>query len=186
MTLRKGHGNGKGVPRIEVLPADELPAGVPATPSQVPTRDAAGRLRSGPGTSELARRAAKAKHEAARLRQLLGLKEFDEDHPYYRYHRLAQQWRDEHMAELSATVGGGRIGPGPASIVSSAALQMAASRYFADLGADLGDPKTLLESSRLADASRQNLLAAHELAAKEAAARPKTASDTPWLVEGDK
>ncbi len=26
MTLRKGHGNGAGVPRIEVLPADELPS----------------------------------------------------------------------------------------------------------------------------------------------------------------
>jgi hypothetical protein len=29
MALRTGHGNGAGVPRIEVLPVDELPAGVP-------------------------------------------------------------------------------------------------------------------------------------------------------------
>jgi hypothetical protein len=32
MTLRNSHGTGAGVPRVEVLPADELPAGVQATP----------------------------------------------------------------------------------------------------------------------------------------------------------
>jgi len=70
-------------------------------------------------------------------------------------------------------VGGGRIGPGPASVVSSAAMQMAASRWLYDLGAQLGDAKALLDASRLADASRANILSAHELAAKEAEARPR-------------
>lgn len=36
MALRTGHGNGAGVPRVEVLPVDELPAGV-----QAPTLDSA-------------------------------------------------------------------------------------------------------------------------------------------------
>jgi len=30
VALRNGHGAGKGTPRIEVLPIDELPVGVPA------------------------------------------------------------------------------------------------------------------------------------------------------------
>lgn len=77
------------------------------------------------------------------------------------------------MSQLAATVGGGRIGPGPASVVSSAAMQLAASRWLADVGAESGDTKLLLEASRLADASRANLLSAHELCAKEAQARPK-------------
>jgi hypothetical protein len=29
MALRAGHGNGAGSPRVEVLPADELPVGTP-------------------------------------------------------------------------------------------------------------------------------------------------------------
>jgi hypothetical protein len=89
------------------------------------------------------------------------------------YHRLASEWRDAHLTQLSATVGGGQVGPGPASLVSSAAIQLGASRYLADLGAREGNAKILLAASQLADASRQNVLAAHELAAKEAKARPQ-------------
>jgi len=80
------------------------------------------------------------------------------------------------MRELAATVGGGRIGPGPASVISTAALQMAASRWLSDRGAETGDAKLLLEAAKLGDSSRQNLLAAHELAAREASSRPKPQS----------
>jgi WD40 repeat protein len=38
------------------------------------------------------------------------------------------------MEQLGATVGGGEVGPGPASIVSSAALQLGASRWLSDQG----------------------------------------------------
>lgn len=182
MTLRTGHGQGKGVPRIEVLPVDELPAGVPAPARPAAARQSGGKFAPGPGTTELARRGGKAKAEAVQLARLLGLAELPEGHPFAAYGRLAREWRDEHMAELGRTVGGGEIGPGPASVVSSAALQLAASRWLSDQGATLGDAKMLLDASRLADASRQNLLAAHELAAKEAqareAARPKPR--LPW------
>ncbi len=183
MAVRTGHGTGRGVPRVEVLPADELPAGLPAPPRLAPERDAAGKLMPGPGTTELAREAARAKHEAQQLRRLLGLWEPEEGHEYQPYHRLAREWRDAHIANLVATVGGGEIGPGPASIVSTAAIQLGASRYLSDLGAKTGDAKMLLDASRLADSSRQSLLAAHELAAKEALARPKNppASLADWL-----
>lgn len=173
MTLRSGHGNGRGVPRIEVLPVDELPAGLPEPARPPATRDASGRFLPGPGTREIARKGAKAAQEARQLAQLLGLWDPPEGHPYAPYLRLAREWRDAHMGQLASTVAGGEVGPGPASVVSSAALQLAASRYLSDLGAQLGDSKMLLDASRLSDSSRQNLLAAHELAAREAAARPK-------------
>jgi hypothetical protein len=178
MAMRNGHGHGAGVPRIEVLPADELPAGVPGKPRPAANRNGAGEFVPGPGTSELARTGAKAAAESRQLAQLLGLWTPPEDHAFAPYARLAREWRDDHMAELAATVGGSRVGPGPASIVSSAAMQLAASRWLSDRGANLGDAKMLLEASRLADASRQNLLAAHELSAREAEAREKQSPGT--------
>ena len=177
MALRKGHGKGAGMPRIEVLPVDELPEGVPAPGGPQPNRDSSGRFLPGPGTSAIARKGAYAAHEARQLAQLLGLKPLPEDHPHTSYARLAKEWRDDHMAELAATVGGGEVGPGPASVVSTAALQLAASRYLFDLGAERGNAKMLLEASRLGDASRQNLLAAHELVALEAKARHESEGD---------
>ncbi|HMR05365.1 MAG TPA: hypothetical protein PKA88_06295 [Polyangiaceae bacterium] len=176
MTLRSGHGNGAGVPRVEVLPVDELPAGVPAPPRPVPVRDDAGRFVPGAGTSALAREGARAAQESRQLGRLLGLWEAPEGHAYAPYARLAREWRDDHVAELAATVGGGKVGPGPASVISSAALQMAASRWLSDIGAEQGDAKALLAASKLADSSRQNLLAAHELCAKEALARQSKAN----------
>ncbi len=56
-------------------------------------------------------------------------------------------------------------------MVASAALQLAWSRYLSDQAAATGDAEMALAASRLADASRNNLLSAHELAAKEATAR---------------
>ncbi len=174
--------NSQGRPRPLVPRIDELPDGVPAPSRPDPQRDAAGRFQAGAGTRELARAGGIAAGEARQLAALLGLWEAPEGHAYAPYARLAREWRDAHMAQLSATVGGGRIGPGPASVVSSAAMQMAGSRWLYDVGARVGDAKALLDASRLADASRANLLSAHELAAKEAAARPHNPTDEPWFT----
>lgn len=168
MTLRSGHGTGRGTPRIEVLPADELPAGVPAPTRPEPARDDAGRFLPGGGTTELARRGGLAAAESRQLAQLLGLWEAPEGHAWAPYARLAREWREAHTRQLAATVAGGEVGPGPASIVATAALNLAASRYLSDIGAEKGDAKMLLEASRLADSSRQNILAAHELCVREA------------------
>jgi hypothetical protein len=62
-------------------------------------------------------------------------------------------------------------------MVASAALQLAWSRYLSDQAATTGDAELAVTASRLADASRNNLLAAHELCAKEAAARPRAPVD---------
>lgn len=173
MTLRTGHGRGKGVPRIEVLPADELPAGVPGPARPAAPRDAAGRFLPGVGTTEAARAGGKARAESVQLARLLSLQELPDDHPRAPYMRMAREWRDNHMEQLASTIGGGEVGPGPASIVSSAALQLGASRWLSDLAMEQGDAKMMLEASRLANDSRQNLLAAFEHAARDAQARPK-------------
>lgn len=176
MALRTGHGNGAGSLRVEVLPADELPEGVPGPARAVADRNGHGEFAPGAGTSEIARRGGLAAAESRQLARLLGLWQPPDGHAYAPYTRLAREWRDDHMRELAATVGGGRIGPGPASVISTAALQMAASRWLSDRGAETGDAKLLLEAAKLGDSSRQNLLAAHELAAREASSRPKPQS----------
>jgi hypothetical protein len=174
-----GHGRGRNRAHPEVPKLAELAVGVPAPARPVAARDGAGRFLPGDGTVELGRAGGRALAEQRQLAQLLGLWEPPPEHPFAPYARLARDWRDGHLATLAATVGGGEVGPGPASIVSSAAMQLAASRWAYDEGARLGDAKLLGESSRLADASRQNLLASHELAAREAAAR-KASSVPDW------
>lgn len=183
MALRTGHGSMRGQPVIEVAPVDELPVGLPAPSRPAPNRDGSGRFQPGAGTSEIARQGGKALAESRQLAQLLGLWEPPADHPFAPYQRLCREFRDAHMAQLAASVGGGVIGAGVASIISTAAQQMAASRWAYDEGAKLSDAKLLLESSRLGDASRQNLLAAHELAAREAKARPRSKADVPDYVQ---
>lgn len=186
MTLRSSHGRARELslaPRVEVLPVDELPDGVPAPASPPVPRNSKGQLVPGPGTTELARSGGKAAGESKQLARLLGLWTPPDDHVHAPYARLGREWRDAHMAELGRTVAGGKVGPGPASVVSSAALQLAASRFLFDEGAKAGDSKMLLEAARLADASRQNLLAAHELAAREAAARGRPANHKLAAIE---
>jgi hypothetical protein len=102
------------------------------------------------------------------------------------YKAAAVSFRRAQCVSLAASVGGGFCGPAPSSMVASAALQLAWSRYFSDQAADGGDSELALTASRLADASRQNLLAAHELCAREAMARPKPKHDPlAAFTEGD-
>lgn len=172
MTLRKGHGNGAGVPRVEVLPVDELPAGVPA-PARAESPDDRGEHGLfAPGNSQ-ASAGGRARAGHTRLARKLRLGEAFADPRFDPYARAASGFRRAHLATLARSVGGGHCGPAPASIVASAALQLAGSRFAFEV---LGDMKL---GSSLADASRQNLLAAHELCAREAAARPKPPVQ-PW------
>jgi|GEM_PF-1403981 hypothetical protein len=181
MTLRSGHGAGAGVPRIEVLPADELPSGVLADASgahalHVPdvARTPDGRLADGNAAAELGRRgglARAAQRGKLRSLELLGLRlvpgadlsglgDFLDD---------AEAFAEHEVQRLAMTVGGGLCGAGPASLVQTAALQLASSRYLWSLGSS----DHVKMASSLGNDSRQNLLAAHELCAREAKARPQ-------------
>lgn len=170
MTLRKGHGNGAGMPRIEVLPADELPVGVPgeAREESPSDRGEAGRFARG---NELSRAGGRARAGKTRLAERLGLSTLPEGSDFKPYKAAAVSFRRAQCTELARNVGGGICGPAPSSLVASAALQLAWSRYLSDVAAERGDADMALRASRLADASRQSLLAAHELCAREAESR---------------
>jgi hypothetical protein len=174
MALRTPHGNARNVslaPRVEVMPADELPRGVQATEQAAGTgeRTASGRWAKGARTAQSA--GGKARAGATRLSRRMGLAGLDDDPAFAPYKRAASDFRRAHVMVLARTVGGGHCGPAPSSIVASAAWQLAASRFLFDTAA--GSPEKLTAASRLANDSRQNLLAAHELCAREAAARPE-------------
>ena len=59
------------------------------------------------------------------------------------------------------------------AIVESAAQAMAASRFVQSLAAESGDAELFKQAAALASTARQHELAAWELAAREAQARPK-------------
>lgn len=171
MTLRTGHGAGAGQPRIEVLPVDELPVGVQAPEQAESTgeRQAGGRFAPGARTAQSA--GGLAHRSQTRLARRLALGDTFADPRFEPYARAARAFRRAQVTRLARDVGGGQCGPAPASIVASAALQLAGSRFAFEVLADMQ------LGSRLADASRQNLLAAHELCAREAAARVEHEGD---------
>lgn len=92
------------------------------------------------------------------------------------YRRKAASFRAQHCREL-AILAGGTAGSGPSSMVATAALQFAWSRYLFDLAASSeeqgskGHLDLVKTASKLGDSSRQNLLAAYELAVREGKSR---------------
>jgi hypothetical protein len=184
MALRTGHGNGAGSPRVEVLPPDELPLGVPTSAEHVSRGDFDARGKFAPG-NRIASRGGRARAGKTRLAERLGMQRLPDDSAFAPYKRAAVSFRKAQCAALASSVGGGYCGPAPSSIVASAALQLAWSRFLNDQAAAKGDAEKALSASRLADASRQNLLAAIELCAREARSRPAAANDAPWLAPSD-
>lgn len=171
MSYRRAHGNGAdALVRVETPPADELPVGVPddARDARPGDRGPGGRFR--PGNS-LAAAGGRAKRGKARLAARLGLASLPDDSAFAPYRASASTFRRVQCADLARTVGGGVCGPAPSSIVASAALALAWSRYLSDVAAATGDPEMALRAIRIGDSSRQMLLTAHELCAREALAR---------------
>lgn len=175
MAERKGHGTGAGQPRIEVMPADELPLGLPATLPVEAQGDRGQGGRFAKGNAGLSAAGGRARRNKVKLAAKLTLGTVPEGSAFEPYERAARAFRRRHCSMLAATVGGGVCGTGPSSMVASASLQLAWSRFFSDKAALTGDTDDIAQASRLMDASRQNLLAAHELCAKEALSRAKLA-----------
>ena len=158
-------------PRPQAPRADELPRGVAA-----PEQAEAGHERRADGTFTSASRTAqrmggRALKNRTVLSHQTGLDTRTALPGFRPYLREAKAYARKLCTDYAQAFGGGYCGPGPASVLSSAALQLAASRWMADQGAASGDPDLLLKASRLADASRANLLSAQELVALEAQAR---------------
>jgi hypothetical protein len=153
--------------------ANELPEGIPdQARSESPTdRGPAGRFARG---NALARQGGKALAGKSRLASRLTLADGSDLGPYK---RAAVSFRRAQCAALASSVGGGYCGPGPSSMVASAALQLMWARFFSDQATATGDAEMVVKASKLADASRNNLLSAHELCAREAQARPRAPVD---------
>jgi hypothetical protein len=173
MALRTGHGKGAGSPRIETLPADELPAPVPSQAVALVFRRN-GQIGDSVTAKLLGAEGGRARSRRGRLVTALGLAELATDSAFAPYRSAGDAFVAEHLASLAAQ-SGGTVGPGPSSIVASAGVQLAASRFLSDKGMAAGDPKLLQQASTLANDSRQNLLAAYELAVREAEARKSAA-----------
>ena len=189
MSLRTGHGAGAGVPRVEVLPADELPAPVPAQAAPV-ARRYNGTVADSASAKTLGAKGGATKAARVRLVSALGLTNLDAASDFAPYRTAGDAFVQEHLAEL-ARQSGGAVGPAPSSIVASAGVQLAASRFYSDRGAVAGDANLFALASSLANASRQNLLAAYELAVREAEARAKSRNTgagkvlPPWLMSAE-
>jgi hypothetical protein len=164
MAFRSSSTDGRAPVHVEAPRADELPAGVPADARRESPADRGegGRFAGG---NVISIEGGKARSGHSRLARKVALGDSFADPRFDPYARSARAFRRAHVTALARSVGGGHCGPGPASIVASAALQLAGSRFAFEV---LGD---MALGSRLADSSRQNLLAAHELCAREATAR---------------
>ena len=87
--------------------------------------------------------------------------------------KWAKRYSKARRAELAAMCGGS-LSAGASSLVETASLALANSRYLQYIGGKgKGEPDLLLKSSRLADQARQTELAAYELAVREYKGRPK-------------
>jgi len=187
MSLRAAHGSGvSAVVRVETLPADELPAPVVA-----PLAEDSGPLRRSPdgrfgreAARELGRRGGLARARRIRLVDALGLRKLTEDAAFKPYRDAAEEFTSHHLGQL-AMLAGGVVGAAPSSMVASAALQLAASRWCFDKGGETGDAGWMKQGSSFANDSRQNLLAAYELAVREAKARDLSGASKPSWLRGD-
>src|SRR5688572_19591864 len=100
MALRSGHGRGAGVPRIEVLPVDELPAGIPVATRAGSPSDRGEGGRFAPGNA-LASEGGRARAGKTRLARRLRLGEAFADPRFDTYARAAVAFRRAHVTELA-------------------------------------------------------------------------------------
>jgi len=174
VTLRSGHGSGAGSPRVEVLPADEQPVGVPAPGGSVPRAQAAGARRSNgqiadsQAASELGRRGGLARAaKALQLKALTGLGLLGATPEVLRpYLDAANDFAEAEVERLARECGGGVCPQNAAALVLAGARAMAGSCAAYATG-------DLALGGRLGAEIRSSLLGARELCVREAQARPR-------------
>jgi hypothetical protein len=178
MAQRSAHGTaarGGALVVQEAAPFDELARPDPQADSSGPVnRRSNGTVADKASAQELGRRGGAKRALYTRILRSLGLVELAADHAFYQYEIAGQEFADAYIASL-ASMFDGYCGEGPASIVKTAAMQLAASRFLYDLGKQSGDAKLLGQASQLGNDSRINAGAAYELQSREAEARAKAA-----------
>lgn len=165
MTLRTGHGNGAGSPRVEVLPPNEQPqAQADGSAPLISGRDpVTKRLR----TSEAARALAKLPRRSRFIPRKLNVD------PRFKPHNARRlEWQRKRLVELSTAHG--HAGHGVGAMVNAAAWLYAGGEFAAELAAETGDLELFKVAATLTSTARQNDLAAWELSAREAKGRVDT------------
>lgn len=174
MSLRARHNsNGYGVgPVVEVLPPNEQPKAQAVGADPISTgRDAAGRIRS----TAAARALAALPRRSRFVPRALAC-----DPKFEPHNRRRLEWQRARMGDLARAHGD--VSRGVGAMVSSAAWLYAAGEFASERAAETGDVELFKTAASLTGTARQHELAAWELCAREAQARPKSPSDTPWLI----
>jgi hypothetical protein len=152
------------VPRIETLPADELPPASPAISAR-PERGPDGRFLSG-NTLARSQRTRPSKYGSL----VLALAKAD---PVY---QTCARWGTRYAAHRRAELAkahGGELSAGVGALIESAGNALADSRYVRAKAATTGDAAMFKLAASLATEARQCELAAWELASRESVARPR-------------
>lgn len=163
--LRAAHGKGAdALLRAETPPLDEE---APLNPTDTASGLALAGARGRP--FQRGNQAAKGRKPALAL---LGVPVDTADPRYRKALRKANVYRQRRAREL-AIAHGGYLGAGPAAMLASSALALAASRLLYELASETLNPRLFAQAAKLADSARGQELTAVALAAREAAARPK-------------
>ena len=161
--LRTAHGAGAdALLRCETPPLDEVPA-ANATDASQGLALAAARGRP------FERGNAAGSLRKPRMAQA-GLDVPGADPRWRAFEKQGKRYAQRRCREL-AILSGGTLGAGPSSMIASAGLALAASRFAYAVGAASGDIATLKQAAQLADHARQSELTAVALAKLEATAR---------------
>jgi len=104
-----------------------------------------------------------------KILECLGLVDLPADVSFHPYLIQAEAFAQAEVTRLAAEVGAGHCPINAASIVQTAALQLASSRWL--FATAEGNASKLSAASKLGDSSKQNLAMAHELTARTAKAR---------------
>ena len=170
MSLRAAHGAGAdAVVHVETLPIDELP---PLNAEDTEAGLALAKERGRP--FERGNKAAKNRKPA--LATIAGMPTEATDPEYRRALGGARRYRRQRVREL-AIQHGGELSAGVCGMLTSSALDMAASRYLTGVAVKTGDADAILRASKLAQSSRQLELTALEMASREALAHPRAPVD---------
>lgn len=176
-------GRQDGAYRLDYRPIERRENGETRLPDPVPEppivndrdeRDQLGRFVKGTATARsIGARGGSRGRRGPKLAADLGLSRWTENPDFLPYWENARAFSRAQRREL-ARVAGGRCGPAPSSMVVTASLQLAVSRYLFDRAAQENDTSLLRIASQLGDSSRNNLLGAFDIAAKEAKGRSAT------------
>jgi hypothetical protein len=147
---------------------DHTPGTTPVVTPTTPGAERSAGGRFAPGNRQLSTAGGVGKRQRVALAAGLGLKDLDTWPGWEPYKRSCRAYRQAQCHRIARLFGAGELGPGPSSIVASATLALAASRYLYD-HAD-GDPKRLDAATRQGEASARLLQQAEAMARREAEA----------------